>query len=334
MNHRNTTDLVVTGLAVVEAEGFDHRTALGRRGYKYLPLAAQYFLAAARRAQDGPGEAAREATDPRRRAATVGTNSAAVALHAAMDRTVLEAGADDLSPLTAPYFSINTYITKLAVEQSLKGFNITCTSPRTAGVEALETGVRSLAAGRADWLLAGATEAGLPPGAPGAAHSEAGAVALVLERAEAVAARGGTALGRLAARTFFLPPRTAAGPDGARRAADRIAEALAALGHPEDGDAPVTAVLDDSPVGRAVAAALGDRARPVPAGAGCLAPLRQLAGQLTAGPGPRAVVTAAAEGNVGVCVTTAAAPGEPAAAPEERAAGRPATAEQPADAGR
>lgn len=314
MNHRNSADLVVTGLAVVEAEGFDHRAALGRRGgYKYLPVAAQYFLAASRRAQAGPGEETRDAVDPRRRAATVGTNSAAVAIHTAMDRTVVETGADDLSPLTAPYFSINTYISKLAVEQSLKGFNITFTSPRIAGLEALETGQRSLALGRADWLLAGAAEAPLPGHAPGAGASEEGAVAFVLERAEAVAARGGTALGRIAVRSFFLPPKAAGAPDGPGRAEARLQEALAALGHHGAGEEPVTAVLDDSPVGRALAAALGDRARHVPAGAGCLTPVRQVADRLTGGTTPEVVITASAEGNVAVCVTTpAAADGRPA----------------------
>ncbi|MFH8370239.1 beta-ketoacyl synthase N-terminal-like domain-containing protein [Streptomyces sp. NPDC018031] len=300
--------LVVTGLAVVEADGFDHRTALGRRGYKYLPPAAQYFLAASRQALAGPGEHTQQAVDPRRRAATVGTNSAAVAVHAAMDRTVVDGGSDDLSPASAPYFSINTYISKLAVEQSVKGFNITFTSPRIAGLEALETGQRSVAVGRADWLLAGATEAALPGSAPGAAGSEAGAVAFVLERPDTVAARGGTVLGRVAVRSFFLPPRTAAAAQGARRAEERIQDALEALGHHPAGGERVTAVLDDSPVGRALAEALGDRAGHVPAGAGCLTPMRHVAGGLAGtGTAPSVVITAAAEGNVAVCVTTPAA---------------------------
>ncbi|MEK8171052.1 hypothetical protein NKH77_20445 [Streptomyces sp. M19] len=90
-----------------------------------------------------------------------------------------------------------------------------------------------MAAGRADWLLAGATEAALDDGEPGAEESEAGAAALILEPADVVAARGGTALGRVAARSFFLPPRVAASASGARRAGELLGGALRALDHGE-----------------------------------------------------------------------------------------------------
>ncbi|MDT3399149.1 beta-ketoacyl synthase N-terminal-like domain-containing protein [Streptomyces sp. B1866] len=331
--------LVVTGVGVVDADGFDFRTALGRRGYKYLPAASQYFLAAAKRALAHAGEGSLTAADPQARGAAVGTNSAAAALHDAMDRTVIGAGAAELSPLTAPYFSVNLFGSRLATEHALKAFNLTFTSPRVAGLEALQTGLRAVAAGRAGWLLAGATEEALPPHEPGAKTSEAGAVALVLEPARAVAARGGLPRGRVAVRTFFLPPREAASARGAEAAGELLADALAALG-PGGGaygpyDRPgqsgpysqsgpyapsspypprgpfgldgldVTAVLDDSAVGRAVAAALGEGARTVPAGAGCLAPVLRVAGALgpEGGDGrPRAVVTAAAEGNAAVCL--------------------------------
>ncbi|KUJ66213.1 3-oxoacyl-ACP synthase [Streptomyces albus subsp. albus] len=301
------SDLVVTAVGVVDAEGFDYRSELGRRGYKYLPTASQYFLAAAKRALAETGQDALEAVDPERRGAAVGTNSSADGLHAQMDATVLETSAEDLSPLTAPYFSINLFGSRLAIEHALKGFNITLTSPRVAGFEALGIGARSLTLDRADWLLAGATEEALPGSVPGAAASEAGAVALVLEPAAAVAARGGRALGRLAVRTGFLPPAAAQGADGAALARELVADALTALGGSLDQGLPVTAVVDDSPVGKAVAAALGEAAERVPAGSGCLAPVLSVAAALTGeAAGPRAVVTAAAEGNVGVCLVAPA----------------------------
>ncbi|NUS86148.1 MAG: 3-oxoacyl-ACP synthase, partial [Streptomyces sp.] len=178
-----TADLIVTGVGTVRPEGFDFKTALGPRGYKYLPTASQYFLAAAKRALADAGPGTLEATRAERRGAAVGTNSAAASLHDAMDRTVMETGAADLSPATAPYFSINLFGSRLATEHELKGFNLTFASPRVAGLEALETGRRALAAGRARWLLAGATEQVLAEGEPGAETSEAGAVALVLEPA-------------------------------------------------------------------------------------------------------------------------------------------------------
>ncbi|MDX3233764.1 beta-ketoacyl synthase N-terminal-like domain-containing protein [Streptomyces sp. ME19-01-6] len=306
-----TTDLIVSGVGTVRPEGFDFKTALGRRGYKYLPTASQYFLAAAKRAladigQDDP----LEATCAERRAAAVGTNSAAASLHDAMDRTVMETGAADLSPVTAPYFSINLFGSRLAMEHGLKGFNLTFVSPRIAGLEAIETGQRALAAGRARWLLAGATEQVLAEGEPGADTSEAGAVALVLEPAAAVAARGGRAYGRVAVRSFFLPPAVAAAAHGAERARALIDGALEALGRFPGRPLPVTAVIDDSPVGEAFAAALGERAEYVPAGAGCLEPVARVVAALAGGAGPaRLVLTAAAEGNAAVCLVTPAGSG-------------------------
>ncbi|MEU5274429.1 beta-ketoacyl synthase N-terminal-like domain-containing protein [Streptomyces hygroscopicus] len=252
--------LVVTGIGTVSADGFDFRTALGRRGYKYLPAASQYFLAAAKGALAQAGPDALEAVGPEERGAAVGTNSAAVALHHTMDRTITTTGAEDLSPALAPYFSVNLFGSRLATEHDLKGFNLTFTSPRVAGLEALQAGRRAIAAGRARRLLAGATEEALPEGEPGADRPESGAVALVLEPASAARSRGAAALGRVAVRSFFLPPRVAASADGAGQAAALLRDALAALGHRPDRPLTVTAVLDGSPVGEAVAAALAGRA--------------------------------------------------------------------------
>ncbi|MEU6479407.1 beta-ketoacyl synthase N-terminal-like domain-containing protein [Streptomyces sp. NPDC047017] len=320
-------DLIVSGLGVVTPwadtpdkaardgrpavpEGwFDHRERLGRRGYKYLPSATQYFLAATKQAltdagepQGGAGSGVLGAEE--RRGAAVGTNSAAAALHEEMDRTVVAEGAGALSPATAPYFSINLFGSRLATEHALKGFNLTLTSPRVAGLEALESGARSVRLGRASWLLAGATEEALPDAHAGAGLSERGAVALVLEPTDVVQARGERGYGHCAVRSCFLPPRTAAAPEGPDRARTRIDAALAALGAGPVPEQRVIAVLDDSPVAAAVAAAVGPGARLVTAGAGALEPLLQVAGALAALSGPVTVVTAAREGNLAVALLT------------------------------
>ncbi|AGP57562.1 3-oxoacyl-ACP synthase [Streptomyces rapamycinicus NRRL 5491] len=315
MRDEPAVGLVVTGIGTVGADGFDFRTALGRHGYKYLPAASQYFLAAAKRALAQAGPDALAAVGPEERGAAVGTNSAAVALHHTMDRTVTATGAGDLSPVTAPYFSINLFGSRLATEHDLKGFNLTFTSPRIAGLEALQTGQRALATGRARRLLAGATEETLPEGEPGADTSEAGAVALVLEPEPAARSRGVAVLGRVGVRSFFLPPKVAASAEGAERAAALLRDALDALGHRPDRPLAVTAVLDGSPVGEALAAALDEKAlggwtlagepERVPAGAGALEPVARVAVALGAPDGhPHAVVTAAAEGNAAVCLVT------------------------------
>ncbi|MFD8933929.1 beta-ketoacyl synthase N-terminal-like domain-containing protein [Streptomyces sp. NPDC059578] len=309
----DATDVAVTGIGVVTPRGgdasaadaprpdapgdwFDHRTELGRRGYKYLPPAAQYYLAAANRALAAAGGPTVPAED---RGAAVGTNSAAEALHTAMDETVITAGASDLSPATAPYFSINLFGSRMAMEHRLQGFNLTLTTPRIAGLEALQTGLRSLRLGRASWLLAGATEEALDPRDPGAARSEVGAVALVLERTDLLRARGGTALGHLAVRSCYVPPDASA--DEARaRVARLLADRPAGAAATQAGD--MTAVLDGSTVATAVHQVLGPDVRRVPAGSGALEPLLQAVGTVDRHPDrPGAVVTASAQGNVAVC---------------------------------
>ncbi|WP_431774988.1 beta-ketoacyl synthase N-terminal-like domain-containing protein [Streptomyces cucumeris] len=329
-------DLIVSGIGVVTpwsdlpatavraarpdvSEGwFDHRERLGRRGYKYLPSATQYFLAATKQAIADTGHplesaAGAEGTEAvggtrlaaeERRGAAVGTNSAAAALHDEMDLTVLSAGADALSPATAPYFSINLFGSRLATEHALKGFNLTLTSPRTAGLEALESGARSVRLGRASWLLAGATEEALPEAQAEACLSERGAVALVLESTEQVRARMGRGYGHCRVRSFFLAPHTAAGPGGADRVRVRIGAALASMCTGPVPEHHVIAVVDESPVATAVAAALGPAASLVRAGAGSLEPLLQVAGALAGLTSPVAVVTAAREGNLAVALLT------------------------------
>ncbi len=286
------TGLVVTGVGVVRPEdGFDYRTELGPRGYKYLPIASQYLLAATKRAVADSGDGL-AAVPEGGRAAAVGTNSAASTLHADMDRTVIETSARDLSPATAPFFSINLFSSRLATEHVLKGFNLTITSPRIAGLEALQIGGRSVGLGRAEWLMAGATEAPLDPAEPGADTSESGAVALILELASAVVGRAGRALGRCRVHTAFLPPDGHHAREVVRAALDWA------------GDVPVRAVLDDSPIGTAIVAELADTEWVrVPAGAGCLGPLIQVANALTEG-ATRLVVTASAEGNVAFALVT------------------------------
>lgn len=304
-----TAPFVVSGVGVLTpGEGapenwFDHKRELGPRGYKYLPSASQYMLAATKRAlaDSGPGI---EGVELERRAAAVGTNGAASRLHADMDRTVLDGDADDLSPALAPFFSINLFGSRLAIEHGLQAFNLTLTSPRVAGFEAMQHGLRSAMLGRASWLMAGAVEAPVDPAEPGADASETGAVAVVLEPEAAVTARGGRSYGRCRSWTSFLPPAQAS-PD---RAADVLTAAQRAFGLAAGDPVVVHAVLDESPVGVAFDAALPASATRVAAGSGCLTPMVQLAAALTEPSGTRAgsllVVAAAAQGNVACALIT------------------------------
>lgn len=282
---------------------FDVRTELGRHGYKYLPPACQYTVSASRRAVADAGEPPAE---PERRAAAMGTNSAAASLHARMDATIVGEGAAGLSPATAPFFSINLFGSRLAIEHGLQAYNLTLTSPRVAGLEALEVGARALLLGRADMVLAGATEAPLAAPAPDGAPDEDGAVVLALEPLERAVARGAGVRGTCRVRTFFLPPSRMGAPGGTDDAVERVRSVVEAFARPDLP--PVRAVVGDDPVGGALLAGLeaaGAAVTTVTAGTGSLTPLRHLAALLAEG-GDHVVATAAAEGNVAFAVVRAA----------------------------
>ncbi|MFE2979019.1 beta-ketoacyl synthase N-terminal-like domain-containing protein [Streptomyces sp. NPDC059258] len=321
-------EAVVTGAGVVtplagrtpEDPWFDYRARLGPRGYKYLPDACQYLLAAAREAlvragEDGLGvdPAEEGGIAEERRAAAVGTNSAVAALHADITEVVREGGVNRLSPMTTPFFSVNLVASRLSTEYRLKGFNMTLTSPRVAGVEALHLASRELAAGRVDLVLAGATEAADPGRGP--AEPEAGAVVLTLRPPDTAVPEGGAVL-----RTTlgFVPPAALLGEAGRRRGNREVREILDALtGTGGPGPDRIRLVVDGSPVAASVEAAVRDwSAGRVPVAvevggdrAGALAPLERLADGLLGDPSaPQVVVTAAREGNVAFASMSAPRP--------------------------
>ncbi|MFF8937589.1 beta-ketoacyl synthase N-terminal-like domain-containing protein [Streptomyces sp. URMC 128] len=303
-----TADLVVTGIgvvteAVLDPEGertkgwFDHRAELGR-GYKYLPKAGQYLLAATARALTDTG-AELAGVPEHHRAITVGTNNGMSELQGEFDRTVMDGDSTLLSPATVPYFSVNLVGSRVAMEHGLKGFSLGVHSPRVAGLEAVQHGVRALRAGRARWLLTGAAESPLDPSEPGSAGSEDGAVALVVERAEEVEARGGRVHGRVQVHSFLLPPPLADSPRGRERAELLLADAVATLGL--RGRRPqVWLIGGDDTVTRTVEAALGEGVIRGRAGAGCLGPAVQVAALLREAFVEQLVIGVAAQGNVSV----------------------------------
>ncbi|ANP56910.1 hypothetical protein AVL59_31385 [Streptomyces griseochromogenes] len=291
-----------------EESWFDLTAELGARGYKYVPPAARYLLAAARRALADAGPVLAGVPEVRRGLA-LGTNSGIASVIDAMDETVNGPGADLLSPARAPYFSINTLAGRVAMEHGVKGWNLTLTSPRTAGLEALLAGTRAVRAGRSDLLLAGSAEAPLPVHAPGHERSEAGAAVLVLEPRATAVARGAAGYGACRTVAFFLPPHEAASTAAARTVTAAVARLL---GEPAVLPAVIHLVTDPSPVGTALAARLqqlGARLDVVPAGAGTLQPVLHLVHGLARPGTVRLVVTASPDG---ACAMTLLQPDQPA----------------------
>ncbi|MFF0445690.1 beta-ketoacyl synthase N-terminal-like domain-containing protein [Streptomyces sp. NPDC004609] len=338
--------LLVTGVGVVTPGGdapgggepapsgepwFDHRARLGPRGYKYLPAAAQYALAAVRGAVADGGRPGRVAAE--RRGLVLATNGGLAKVFDAMDATIVERGAEAISPALAPYFAVNVLGNRLAAELELKGFALTVTAERTAALDALSVGARALANGRCGSLVLAATEDALPGGRAG----EQGAVALTLEpgarasgepgdpgapdepgepgapRQHGESGHHGDAEGPRAraqavvrARSVFVPPGALETRRGRARADALLAGLLEGLG----GPLTVRAQLDASAVSGAVRSAVSAVHGGVPEPAagerhtGCLRPAVELARAVTEHGGDSLVVTATGAGHIALVHVT------------------------------
>lgn len=136
---------------------FDPVRFLGKRGFKYLTPATRYVLGAAQVAL----EDARMPADgyaPVEKGVIIGTNFAVASVHDAMDAVILHEGADHLSPMEAANFSVNLAASHISIKHGFKAFNISLTSPMVAGIEALIFGADAIRQGRAQMVVAGATE--------------------------------------------------------------------------------------------------------------------------------------------------------------------------------
>ncbi|MFI9237310.1 beta-ketoacyl synthase N-terminal-like domain-containing protein [Streptomyces sp. NPDC053079] len=230
----------------------------------------------------------------------VGTTGANTALLDSMDETVTGPGADRLRPASAPYFSLNTIAGRIAMEYAVKGWNLTLTSPRTAGLEAVLAGARAGAARRSDLLLAGSVETPLPPHNAGHAVSEAGSAILVIEPRASAAARSATAYGTCRVAPFFLPHPAGSAPQA-------VTGALARLLTP-GGPVPATRLIaEDGPVAAAVAGqlrSLGSDVTLTPPGAGTLLPMLHIASALARGTAPHLVATASQDGTCALALVS------------------------------
>ncbi|WP_208012667.1 hypothetical protein, partial [Cellulomonas shaoxiangyii] len=160
------------------------------RGHRHEPVAAQLALAAGRRAVAALGPAL-DAVPTDRRSLHVATSVAASATHARMDATVLAHGTMLLSPLTAPYFSVNLVGSRLSAELAAHCGATTFTTPGTAVADALVSGLRDVTTGRCDVAVVVAVEEAADPADRGPSTPETGAVALVLAAASGPLQRAG-----------------------------------------------------------------------------------------------------------------------------------------------
>ncbi|MBC2877573.1 MULTISPECIES: beta-ketoacyl synthase N-terminal-like domain-containing protein [Streptomyces] len=284
--------------------------ALPGRGYRRLPDACKYLLAASRLAVRDAGDRFAE-TAPDDRGATVAMNHAGAALLEELDGVITREGAAELPPSAAPFIAMSSFAGRLSIEHGITGFSLTLNSPVTAGLEALAVAARAVAAGRARTVLVGAVEEALSPSQAAGGGWEAGAAVLQCE--PATEGPGGGPYGTCRARGGFLRPDAGAG--------DAAATFARLTG--DDPPARVEAVLDDSAVGTAAArwldrmAAGGCEVAVVPADAqaGCLTPLRRVMGLLARehpAPARCAVLAASALGSLAWAEVRVAPRGTPA----------------------
>ncbi|MGW2183902.1 beta-ketoacyl synthase N-terminal-like domain-containing protein [Streptomyces sp. NPDC001732] len=184
---------------------------LGRRGWKYHSPATRYLLAAGHRALGRRHDDPPLTGGPSLRFGVVtGTQYAIAHVHRRMNHVLNTEGVRGISPAEVPGFSMSTPGSQLAITTGARAFSVTLTNPGTAGLEAVHFAMTALRTGRADRVVAAATDQAPAGDGDGRRGQYDGAAAVVLAAPEA--ADGTEAL---AAVTGGLSRFVTRGADGA-----------------------------------------------------------------------------------------------------------------------
>ena len=252
----------------------------------------QFAVAACREALDDAGWHGELPYAPERIGCVLGTGIGGIGTLETNHAALIESGADRVSPLAVPLMMSNAGAAALSMRHGLRGQVYGVVSACAAGAHAIGAAARIVRAGDADAVATGGSEAALTPLARAAfsaldATSASGisrpfdarrdgfvmgegAAVLVLEEAEAAAARGATVLGEVlgygaTSDAFHL---TAPDPEGVGAAAAIRAALDDADLQPGDVDYVnahgTSTPLNDRSETNALKSALGDRAREVP----------------------------------------------------------------------
>ena len=230
-----------------EVAPFDEAACFGERNLRPLDRLGRLVVAAAQKALDAAGWTAesRAATDV---GLVLGTLFCGVHTIAEFDRRGLTRGPAHVSPLDFANTVINAAAGQTAIWHDLRGVNSTIAGGAEAGLQAIAYAAGLIRTGRAEVLLAGGADElceeafvgfartgrlcnGTPPvpfgaGRAGFALGE-GAALLVLEEAEAAAARGAQILAEVAGwGESFDPTRGREAERHARAVARAVEQAL------------------------------------------------------------------------------------------------------------
>lgn len=270
-----------------EIRPFEPRAYLGERNLRPVDRTSRLLLAAAQAALDESGWTP-ELRAEREVGLVLGTTFCSVKTIAEFDRRGLQLGPSHVSPLDFANSVINAAAGQTAIWHGLRGVNSTISAGEASGLLAIASGAGMISSGHTVALLAGGAEelcfesflghlrahrlsksTPLPLDArrSGFALAE-GAALLVLEEADAAAARGANVLAEILGHgAAFDPSESEAGAAKALARAVRIALDDAGVG-PGEIDAVSLSANGSSTGDRAeaagIAAALGERAAGLP----------------------------------------------------------------------
>ena len=157
LNNHNVTLSDISAIVPKNTDSkawFEPRNYLGKRGFKYFSKSTQYLLSAYTQLNCAEGQH----LNPDTTGVVVGANYGMSDTLHNMLQTIRTEGANFLSPQAAPNFCINMIASQLSIKHKFHRFNLTLTTPKTAGLDALITGVREIRAQRAFDVLCGAAE--------------------------------------------------------------------------------------------------------------------------------------------------------------------------------
>jgi 3-oxoacyl-[acyl-carrier-protein] synthase II len=271
---------------------FDPVESLGRREARRTDRSVQFLLVAAQEALEHAGWGDEHPIDPERVGCVIGTGIGGLTTLEDQHDVLREKGPRAVSPLAVPLMMANAGSAGVAMRNNLLGPVFGVVSACAAGAQAVGAAVRMIAAGDADAVVAGGTEAALTPLAMGAfmamgATSEIGisrpfdvrrdgfimaegAGILILEDAETAAARGAPVLAEILGYGATSDAHHLTAPDPAGRGAARaIVRALEDAGRtPADIDYinahGTSTPLNDRTETLAIRAALGEYADRIP----------------------------------------------------------------------
>ncbi len=247
------------GDAMRPLTGFEPHRLLGKRGIKFLTPATRYALGAAHLAVEDAG-LGEETYGPEHRGVVVGTNFAVHEPTETMDRVILSEGAQALSALETPNFSVNIPASFISLWYRYLAFNITLASTLVAGLEAVLLGAHGIQQGRAQMVLAGATEGRSPRrmlGYLGGTIAEGAACILSLERLSRAEARGARSYATVGAGIFgFVPPSSSTDPADLRRLAESFHRLLDQTLRPNQATAHLFICDGDFAIGRVASSCL------------------------------------------------------------------------------